>query len=94
MFSVHDEGRGIPVDHLDKVFEAFHQVDASDTRDKSGTGLGLAISREIVETHGGRIWAEACPVRGTAFHFTIPYGAQHQASRQGHNPQLFQDPHD
>ena len=71
-FAVQDEGRGIPVDHLDKVFEAFHQVDASDTRDKSGTGLGLAISREIVNAHGGRIWAEACPERGTIFKFTIP----------------------
>ena len=71
-FSVADEGRGIPTDHLDKVFEAFHQVDASDTRDKSGTGLGLAISREIVTSHGGHIWAEARPAGGTIFKFTIP----------------------
>jgi signal transduction histidine kinase len=71
-FTVRDRGRGIPPDQLDAIFERFRQVDASDRREKGGTGLGLAIARAIVDEHGGRIWAESAPGRGTAFHFTLP----------------------
>src|SRR6185436_19556479 len=56
-FRVGDDGRGIPADKLESIFERFQQVDSSDTRQKGGTGLGLAISKSIVERHGGRIWA-------------------------------------
>ena len=59
LFEVSDEGRGIPADKLETIFERFQQVDASDSREKGGTGLGLAICRTIVEHHGGRIWAES-----------------------------------
>jgi PAS domain S-box-containing protein len=59
VFSVRDQGRGIPADKLDTIFERFQQVDASDARQKGGTGLGLAISKMIVEQHDGRIWAES-----------------------------------
>ena len=69
--SIRDEGPGIPPDHLEKIFDRFSQVDASDTRSKGGTGLGLAISREIVEHHGGRIWAESTLGGGTTFHFWL-----------------------
>jgi PAS domain S-box-containing protein len=69
---VHDQGRGIPVDKLESVFERFQQVDASDSRAKGGTGLGLAICRSIVQQHGGRIWAESAPGRGASFFFTLP----------------------
>ena len=58
-FASRDEGRGIPADKLEAIFEPFEQVDSSDAREKGGTGLGLAISRGIVERHGGRIWAES-----------------------------------
>jgi PAS domain S-box-containing protein len=59
VFRVRDEGRGIPADKLEPIFERFQQVDSSDAREKGGTGLGLAICRSIVEQHGGRIWAES-----------------------------------
>jgi signal transduction histidine kinase/CheY-like chemotaxis protein len=56
---VSDEGRGIPVDKLDSIFDRFQQVEASDARQKGGTGLGLAICRTIVQQHNGSIWAES-----------------------------------
>lgn len=71
-FRVRDRGRGIPADRLEAVFERFHQVDSSDARQKGGTGLGLAISREIVESHGGRIWAESDLGAGTTVQFALP----------------------
>jgi len=73
-FSVRDEGRGIPVDKLELVFERFQQVDSSDARDKGGTGLGLAICRSIVEQHGGRIWVQSVAGLGSTFTFTLPTG--------------------
>jgi CheY-like chemotaxis protein len=72
VFSVRDEGRGIPEGMLDSVFERFQQVDSSDSRQKGGTGLGLAISKTIVERHGGRIWAESEYGVGTTVRFTLP----------------------
>ena len=71
-FAVIDQGRGIPADRIDTIFERFHQVDASDSRSKGGTGLGLAISRSIVRQHGGDIWAESTLGEGSCFYFTIP----------------------
>ncbi len=72
VLSVADDGRGIPADKLDSIFERFRQVDTSDRREKGGTGLGLSISRAIVEQHGGRIWAESEPGSGATFRFTLP----------------------
>jgi hypothetical protein len=71
-FAIEDEGRGIPKELLENVFERFKQVDASDSRQKGGTGLGLAICRSIVAAHGGRIWAESEEGKGTTFRFTVP----------------------
>jgi PAS domain S-box-containing protein len=70
--SVRDEGRGIPREQLDAIFERFRQVDASDRREKGGTGLGLAIAREIVVRSRGRIWAESEVGAGSTFCFTLP----------------------
>jgi signal transduction histidine kinase/DNA-binding response OmpR family regulator len=56
---VSDEGRGIPVDKLETIFDRFQQVEASDARQKGGTGLGLAICKTIVQQHNGIIWAES-----------------------------------
>ncbi|HEY5784681.1 MAG TPA: ATP-binding protein [Microlunatus sp.] len=72
LFTVRDQGRGVPANRLDVIFERFEQVDSSDARDKGGTGLGLSISRSIVERLGGRIWAENNVGGGSTFSFTLP----------------------
>jgi PAS domain S-box-containing protein len=69
---VRDDGRGIPPDQLERIFDRFEQVDASDSREKGGTGLGLAISRTIIDQHGGRIWADSAPGSGATFTFSLP----------------------
>ena len=72
VFCVSDQGRGVPEEKLETIFERFSQVDASDSRDKGGSGLGLAICQSIVHAHGGRIWAEKNDPVGSRFQFTIP----------------------
>jgi len=72
LFKIQDQGRGIPQDKIERIFERFHQVDASDSRKKGGTGLGLAICRSIVEQHGGRIWVQSKLDEGSCFYFTLP----------------------
>jgi signal transduction histidine kinase len=69
---VADTGIGIPEDQLEQIFEKFYQIDRSTTREFGGMGLGLAIAKEIVEQHGGTIWAESQPGIGSLFYFTIP----------------------
>jgi two-component system sensor histidine kinase VicK len=71
-FIVEDQGHGIPPEKLEHIFNRFQQGDASDTRALGGTGLGLALCRSIVEQHGGRIWAESTPGKGSSFLFTLP----------------------
>lgn len=68
-FAVADTGAGIPPDQLPHVFGTFWQASSDDRR---GIGLGLSIARGIVEGHGGRIWVESEPGRGSTFLFTIP----------------------
>ena len=80
-FSVKDQGQGIPQDRLETIFERFQQVDSSDSRKKGGTGLGLAICRQIVEGHGGQIWAESCLEKGSTFYFTLPELIRSQSDR-------------
>ncbi len=72
MFQVRDQGRGIPADKLDSIFERFQQADIADAREKGGTGLGLAICRSIVQQHEGRIWVESTLHAGSTFFFTLP----------------------
>ena len=68
--SVRDNGVGIPEEDLERVFDVFVRV--HDTPDIPGTGIGLAFCKRIVENHGGRIWAESEPGRGTTFYFDLP----------------------
>ncbi len=79
LFSVKDQGRGIPSDKLEIIFERFQQVDASDSREKGGTGLGLAICRKIIEQHEGKIWAESMVNEGSTFYFTLPIPANQES---------------
>jgi PAS domain S-box-containing protein len=72
LIEVRDQGRGIPADKLEHIFDRFQQGDASDSRAMGGTGLGLAICRSIINQHGGRIWATSVEGQGTTFHFTLP----------------------
>ncbi len=69
---VRDDGIGIPADMLEKIFERLYQVDGSDRRRFSGTGLGLALVREVVNAHGGRVWAESVVGKGSTFHVVLP----------------------
>ncbi|HAA6211102.1 TPA_asm: cell wall metabolism sensor histidine kinase WalK [Listeria monocytogenes] len=71
--SIADEGLGVPDEDLANVFDRFFCVDKARSREMGGTGLGLAIAREVIEAHGGRIWAERNKTKGTIIKFTLPY---------------------
>jgi two-component system, LuxR family, sensor kinase FixL len=71
--SVRDQGIGVISDKPDKIFEAFY------TTKREGLGMGLSISRSIIETHGGRLWAENNAGRGSTFRFTVPRGKNDEA---------------
>ncbi|MGE0083377.1 MAG: PAS domain S-box protein [Desulfococcaceae bacterium] len=71
-FEILDTGYGISKEDIPFIFNIFHQADSSFTRRASGTGLGLTISKRFVEMHGGRIWVESTPGKGSIFTFTIP----------------------
>jgi DNA-binding response OmpR family regulator len=75
--SVSDTGIGIPPDQLDKVFDRFYQVDASQTREQEGSGLGLALVKELVELHHGTICVQSEIGRGTTFTVRLPLGRDH-----------------
>ncbi len=72
LFSVSDTGIGIPKERLKDIFKPLTQLDSSTTRHYGGTGTGLAVAKKVVEMHGGRIWVESTPGRGSTFYFTLP----------------------
>ena len=71
---VTDTGIGIPQGDLTRVFEEFYRADNARAVERDGTGLGLAFARQVVERHGGRIWAEINPAGGSILTFTLPLG--------------------
>ncbi|MCS0655172.1 cell wall metabolism sensor histidine kinase WalK [Cytobacillus firmus] len=71
--SVSDQGVGIPKENIEQIFERFYRVDKARTRKLGGTGLGLAIAKEMVEAHGGKIWAASTEGKGTTISFSLPY---------------------
>jgi signal transduction histidine kinase len=77
--AVRDTGPGIAGADQAKIFEEFLQADSSITRKKGGTGLGLSIAKRIIEMHGGRIWVESEPGKGSTFYFTLPVRVEAQA---------------
>lgn len=70
--SVTDEGIGIDTPNKGKIFDRYYRVESSSTLHISGFGIGLYLSAEIVERHGGKIWVESDPGKGSSFHFSLP----------------------
>lgn len=71
-FAVADSGIGISSEHQGHIFDPFFQVEQGAARSRPGTGLGLHIAKSLVELHGGRIWVESEPGKGSTFFFTLP----------------------
>jgi len=69
---VSDEGQGIPTEQQSRLFQPFYRVDSGLGRRTQGVGLGLFLSKAIIEAHGGHIWVESAPDRGSIFRFTLP----------------------
>ncbi len=78
--SVDDTGAGIAPEDQEAIFEEFRQVGTAD-RKVEGTGLGLALSRKFIELHGGRIWVQSEPGKGSTFSFTLPPANSIELSR-------------
>jgi len=70
--SVKDEGMGIKPEDLPHIFDRYYRVETSNTRHISGFGIGLYLCAEIIQRHGGEIWAESEPDKGTTFYFSLP----------------------
>ncbi|MDD9946645.1 MAG: ATP-binding protein [Myxococcales bacterium] len=71
-FRVQDTGIGMATEELDRIFDAFYQVDGSSTREYGGAGLGLSIAKNIVDAHAGQIRVESAPGSGTCFYVVMP----------------------
>ena len=80
VFAVSDTGIGIAPEQAGSIFEEFRQADVTVSRDFGGTGLGLSITKKLVELHGGRIWVESEPGKGSTFFIEIPVRVTAEAS--------------
>jgi PAS domain S-box-containing protein len=94
IFSIRDNGIGIPPEELGRLFERFYRGDAAERQRIRGTGLGLALCRELIQAHHGRIWAESDGVnRGSTFSFALPIAralvvspSAHPGAEEVHDP--------
>ncbi|WEG73563.1 cell wall metabolism sensor histidine kinase WalK [Vagococcus intermedius] len=73
ILSVSDQGMGIPKKDVKRIFDRFFRVDKARSRAMGGSGLGLAISKEVINDHGGTIWAESEEGKGSTFYLSLPY---------------------
>jgi two-component system phosphate regulon sensor histidine kinase PhoR len=71
-FSVRDNGIGIPKEDLPRIFERFYRVDKGRSHELGGTGLGLSIVKHIIQSHGGRVWADSKVGEGSTFYIALP----------------------
>ena len=72
LIQIKDSGIGIPEGEEEKIFEEFHRADNARKVERDGTGLGLSFAKQVIEKHGGKIWAQNNPDRGSTFSFTLP----------------------
>lgn len=84
VISVGDQGKGIPPQELEKIFDKFHRVERGDARETYGYGLGLYISRKLIESMGGRLWVESELGSGSTFYFSLPLAGG--GERNGESP--------
>jgi signal transduction histidine kinase len=72
---VQDTGTGITKEDLPYVFDRFYRAEKSRNRSSGGSGIGLAIVKQLVEAHGGKVWAESAPGKGAVFSFSLPHSS-------------------
>lgn len=84
--SISDSGSGIPMEHLQDIFNSFEQVDSGDSRAFGGTGLGLALVQRLVEIMGGHIQVESDLGKGSSFRFELPFELDTDASARQSTP--------
>jgi signal transduction histidine kinase len=81
VFTVEDDGPGIPKADQARLFERFYRPKTETTRRSQGSGLGLPIAKGMVELHGGRIWVESRPGAGATFRIALPVGGRRESTR-------------
>ena len=84
VIAVKDEGIGIPNEHLQSIFDSFFRAENYAGRDPGGMGLGLYISKEIIQKHGGRIWAENNRGQGSTFYVELPLHPGEEQLNEAH----------
>ncbi|HEX6903013.1 MAG TPA: ATP-binding protein [Thermoanaerobaculia bacterium] len=90
-FEVEDDGPGIPAGELERIFERFHQVDGSASREFGGTGLGLALARELARLHGGNVSVRSRPGEGSVFRVELPRDVRGAAFERRRQPRRRED---
>ena len=85
---VTDTGIGIPAEKVESIFAPFVTLETSPNRSQSGLGMGLSISRQLVELHGGKIWVDSSPGKGSTFTFTLPQAEKKEKEKPTEPPRL------